>query len=220
MSRAPKHTRRKPLKETAKSTVFICEDTTSSPPYIKYVCELYGLQNYQVITGNEYGSSPKSIVSHAKDLLQQNTRKYRKGEDLKIGKIFCIIDTLEHENGQTALAAINSASSHSEIEMICLTPCFEFWLILHFCYTEKPLTAHEAVKELKKHIPDFGKNKQKTLRTEDLRDILIPKLECAQQNSQALEKAQERMSSDKFPNPDSRMHYLIDYIKSKGKKRY
>ncbi len=55
-----------------------------------------------------------------------------------------------------------SASPAQIFEDILSVPCFEYWFILHFCYTCSPFlpsgnksAADNVVSELKKHLPDY-----------------------------------------------------------------
>jgi hypothetical protein len=81
-------------------------------------------------------------------------------------RIFAVIDA-EQKNLADALALCrkpvqraNQKKGLSEIriEPIVTTPCFEFWLLLHFAYTDQPnLDCAGVVANLIAYLPDYAK---------------------------------------------------------------
>jgi hypothetical protein len=54
-------------------------------------------------------------------------------------KVFCVFDRDKHTTFDAALHRTKDLNAEGKpFEAITSTPCFEFWLILHFGYTDQP----------------------------------------------------------------------------------
>ena len=97
-------------------------------------------------------------------------------------EIYCVVDqdgrdrairSLEHE-----LRTLDQQFVDTSVRMIRSDPCFEFWLLLHFEFTDRPFlsagkgrTACDAVTaELRRHLPGYQKNAPRVF--EDFSDRL------------------------------------------------
>lgn len=76
--------------------------------------------------------------------------------------VFCVFDKDRHTKYEQALTRL--ARGHPSIKPGYSVPCFEYWLLLHFKYTDRSFYGHptrspgECVqKELKEYIPDYSK---------------------------------------------------------------
>jgi len=91
--------------------------------------------------------------------------------------------------------------------MISSIPCFEYWLLLHFTRTTKSFSNAAAVrKELKseKYWPKYSKAHKGTFLTR------LSQLETAIKNA---EYALNEISNTNNPNPSTRVHELVTYLK-------
>lgn len=95
-----------------------------------------------------------------------------------------------------------------KLVIIECNPCFEIWFLLHFDYTTSLFRRCAKVEnELKKHIPDYSKNK-KYLRRSKIYEKLRPNLiSDAIPNSKRLFKSQGSVQSPRYPN--CRVHKVI-----------
>lgn len=59
-------------------------------------------------------------------------------------KVFCVFDRDRHESFDAAVQRVrdlNSSTKPKPFEAITSTPCFEFWFLLHFGFTDQPFHA-------------------------------------------------------------------------------
>lgn len=97
-------------------------------------------------------------------------------------EIYCVVDQDERHRAvrslERELIALNQQSVDTSVRMIRSDPCFEFWLLLHYEFTDRPFvsagkgrTACDAVTaELRRHLPRYQKNAPRVF--EDFRDRL------------------------------------------------
>ena len=100
------------------------------------------------------------------------------------------------------------------LNTVVSSPCFEFWLLLHFGYTDKPYACkgkksvgQVVVSDLKKQ-PGFEKyDKGMT----GVFKLLGPKLEQALKHAQQL--AARPTEHIEHPNPSTQVHVLVNRLK-------
>ena len=73
-------------------------------------------------------------------------------------------DKDDHANYKQAINEISKIKNKAEFHAITSVPCFEFWLLLHFCCKAKPFrsvkgksAAEQVVCELQNYIPRYKK---------------------------------------------------------------
>ena len=168
--------------------------------YFKDLLAHYKLNTAKVDHG---GSAPKTLVRKAKTLLK---RESRLGETYD--RVYCVFDRDVHDS-------FEEASNDARKSNLCLArswPCFEYWLLLHFCITRQPFaksssgSSGDACKsELQKHFPDYSKEMQ------GLFDHLKGYLEKAIQNAATV--ATEAIETNE-PNPSTEVHKLVVFLQS------
>jgi hypothetical protein len=89
-------------------------------------------------------------------------------------------------------------------EAVVSVPCFELWLLLHFEDIQAPLHRHDALCQLKNHIPDYDKG------AEGIFNLTSNKLEIAIERAQILADA----NSQHQDQPYSDIHKLIKELMS------
>jgi hypothetical protein len=123
--------RQKPKREPYDRVLIVCEDSDSSPAYLRAVCDELRLSTANIeIKGEECGSAPISVVEYAIKLIKKDN-----GYD----QVYCVIDRDQHKRFQEAL----EKAKGKKIKMIVSIPCFEYWLLLHFEFTTKSFQATE-----------------------------------------------------------------------------
>ena len=105
------------------------------------------------------------------------------GFDSEAGDMaYCVLDSdfVVSKNNQMALA--DKKAEANELSLIVSSPCFEIWYLCHYDYSTKAFGSNEEViDELKKKIPQYGKNK------EDMYELLRPMQDNAVTNAKKLE---------------------------------
>ncbi|MDD2920260.1 RloB family protein [Rhodoferax sp.] len=148
-------------KERSKSPryLIVCEGTKTEPQYLFEILMAQRIPPQQVKVAPNDGNSPDRVVDHAYKLYE---------EDARLGdpydKVFCVFDRDSHQTFEPALQRIHRwAKDRKPFVATTSTPCFEFWLMLHFDYSDAPFHAagkksvgDQALAQLKKK-PGFAK---------------------------------------------------------------
>lgn len=165
---------------TGKRILIVCEGSKTEPDYFKGLIRTWKIHPIQVeVIGEECDSAPISVVEYTLDRKKENLRKVKKGLDIKIDDYWCVFDFDQHKSYTRAIYQAKA----NKLKIAFSIPCFEFWYLLHFRYTEGEFKeCDEVVHELKKYIPDYDKTKAPL-------DKLIPLLDDAIKNAAALRKA-------------------------------
>lgn len=151
--------------------------------------------------------TPLGVVKYA--------RKKMIEEDIKIGKgdeVWCVFDADDNDDNDINEACL---ACGKDMKIALSNPCFEFWYILHFqCCTNHLENCDEAIRELKRYIPEYTKTKR-------VYQILSEKQSQALINSEKVNKhhlGQKRDLMKNESNPSSQVHLLVLSINEKVRK--
>lgn len=197
--------RRKAKRESYNYVLIVCEGGKTEPLYLRAMIKDLRLNTANVeVCGDECGSSPKSVVEFA-----QNKQKQQKKLNDPFDKIFCVFDKDSHASFESSLKTIQKSKN---ITAITSVPCFEFWLLLHFTYTDKPYAAtgdksicEAVIDDLKVFIPNYSKAEK------SIYEETKPNLQAAISSSKAILASAERNNTD---NPTTNIHELVEYLRS------
>ncbi len=196
--------RKKVKRESYDTVLIVCEDSKSSPTYLRCIIEHFKLNTANILVkGSKDKSAPTSVVEIAK--------KEKKKNDYD--KVYCVIDRDKHHTFNKSL----DEAKRNKIEMIISIPCFEYWLLLHFEYADSPFVAAQGSdcdlvsKKLEKHISTYKKNAEEMKKY--FNDLLKENLDAAIKNAERREKesAGELLENR---NPHTEIHNLIKYLKN------
>ena len=194
--------RKTPTREPYNRVLIVCEGSKTEPHYIDDIKNRYRLSAANVDVINE-GSAPLTVVNKA---LDRQTKEQNLGE--KYDDIFCVFDRDEHASYDRAC----SIAKEKKLKLARSWPCFEFWLLLHFCYTRKPYVrsgnaspADNCVRDLKKHFPNFKKGQH------GLFEELEGRLDVAKSNAQRTIDDSRKTNN---PNPSAEIHLLVEYLEN------
>lgn len=195
--------RKKPsLKQQARILV-ICEDTKSSRIYLEDATRHFRAQA-EIDIVHSGKNDPLNIVAEA----------VRRRRDFD--KIYCVIDRDSHEGFDQALRLANANAA--QVVVIASYPCYEYWLLLHFCKTSKPYapagknsSGELLIKDLRKKdgMADYAKGDSKSIF-----DSLVLMLPTARRH--ATERMVEAIDDGSL-DPSTRLHELIDLFEELGK---
>lgn len=197
--------RQKATKAPYETILIVCEDSKSSPNYFNELIKYFRLNTANVIVIPSKGSAPISVVNHSIELAR--TIPY-------IDRVACVFDRDNHASYEQAIDKLKSQkpkrSSKTIYQVIASTPCFELWLLLHFCYTTKSYTytgkksaANNLITDLLKELPSYNKTN-----TNWFNDLII-KINSAIKNAK---KLQEHNNKTDSTNPTTNVHELIEYL--------
>ncbi|MBV8801714.1 MAG: RloB domain-containing protein [Gammaproteobacteria bacterium] len=130
--------RSKAKKSPYATIAIVCEDSKSSPSYFNELKKYFRLNTANIIVVSSKGSAPINVVDQAIELAK-NTHD--------IDYVACVFDRDTHESYERAVNKLNGFKSKPTDKSkpiywaITSTPCYEIWLLLHFCYTTKAYSA-------------------------------------------------------------------------------
>lgn len=205
--KARDYARKKSTRSGQPKILIVCEDSKSSAYYFEDLKEDFGLSALTV-EGKRCGSAPISVVDFAVSEYEKS-----KKED-KFDRVYCVFDGDKPAECNAAIQKLNTLTPKNTFFAITTTPCFEFWLLLHFGYTSAAFVAKgkkspcdcagDQLKAADK-FPEYGKNKRQTYA------LTKEKLTDAINNAKRLVQANlETQSND----PQTNMHELIEYLQS------
>lgn len=199
--------RRKEQRAPYDRVLIVSEGGKTEPNYFNELVDYYKLNSANVEVTGDCGSSPTSVVSHADKLYRESV-----DENNAFDRVFCVFDRDTHDGYQPALDRIAGLKPRCVFTAITSIPCFEYWLLLHFTYTDRPFhaagkssIAATVLQELKKYWPEYEKSVAGNF------SHRIGELDFAKANAaRALKSAQANGNE----NPSTRVHELIEYLQS------
>ena len=205
-----------PKREPYDRVLIVCEGEKTEPYYFNYLKNKYKLSTANIEITGESSSSPNRVVEYAKDLVKEAIKNKN-----PFDKVFCVFDKDKHEKYNDAIIELETLSKRNlslknptswKDALINSVPCFEYWYLLHFEYTTQPFTtfegkggsSEEVIERLKKHIPNYEKSNEGIF-------ILLATEDIAIKNSK---KALEEAEKNQTDNPSTKVHILVEYLKS------
>lgn len=147
--------RRKAFRACKLRYLIVCEGAKTEYNYLRDLRADLGIDPKQVHIPKNDGNTPDRILDHALTLYDQDALS---GD--AYDKVYCVFDRDTHSTFDEAVQRIKdlkSARKSKPFEAITSMPCFEFWLLLHFGYTDaafhqagKKSVGDQAVAALKK----------------------------------------------------------------------
>ncbi len=199
--------RRKSSRESYDRVLIVCEGSKTEPNYLRELIDYLRLSSANIEVEGGHGSSPISVVNHAKRRFSEEKNK-GDGYD----RVFCVFDKDTHTRYTQAKSEAETARPVGVFKVVPSVPCFEYWLLSHFVYSTQPYSASggksacaNLIKELKNYIPGYAKGDQ------DVFDKLMSKTDQAITNSRQALSQVEASGTD---NPTTRVHELVEYLQN------
>lgn len=198
--------RKAPTKSPSPLYLIVCEGKKTEPHYFNELRNAERISSISIKVCGDCGSAPISVVEHAVALYERS-----KSENTIIEKVYCVFDKDTHESFYRACATIDRyASEGMPIEAITTTPCFEYWLILHFDFFRAPYQnkgANSVGNAVLKHLQTlYGKyQKGNTNIYSELKD----RQEAAISNAK---RAQHDSEITGEKNPSTQVHILVEEL--------
>jgi hypothetical protein len=145
--------------EPKKRYLIICEGTKTEPQYFSEMLADLRIRPQVVKVAPNDGVSPDRVVAHALALYNEDAR-----EGDSYDTVYCVFDRDRHATFESAVQRTKDLKAQNKpFEAIASAPCFEFWLLLHFGYTDAPFhpagrrsVGDQVVAELRKK-PGFDR---------------------------------------------------------------
>ena len=198
--------RKKPIREMYDKVLILCEGKTECS-YFKGLLKKYELSSINIKIDVSLGSAPISNLRHAKKLSES-----AKKNDDPFDRIYCVFDRDKHKSFDDTLSQISEKPRELKIYASTSDPCFEYWVLLHYKFTDRPYKAtgkksacELVINDIRKYMPDYAKN------STDLFSKLWNNLEEAKNNAS---KIQSRNTDGDFKNPSTNLHELVEYLQN------
>ena len=196
---------------SGKRFLIVCEGTKTEPQYFRELLGELRVPPQRVKIAPNDGNSPDRVVAHALSLQQEEVAS-GDGYDC----IYCVFDRDKHTAFTPALQQVkNRLASDMPLKAITSTPCFEFWLLLHFDFSDAPFHAagkksigDQAISKLKTK-PGFANYAKGTKGTYSL---LKPKLPEAIKNAKKLRQVLGGQESQHDANPWTNVDELVEAL--------
>lgn len=185
--------------------LIVCEGTKSEKYYFENARQVLGIHRGQAVVEVQpgEGSNPKNIVETAR-ILKANAEK----EGNAFSSVYCTFDRDEHAHYQESI----ERAEKLRMRTIKSVPCFEYWILLHFCNHTAPYarTGNRSPcdcchHDLTKEWPDYVKNKK------HLFAELLPRLDNAKKYAEQRLVAAKQDDSD---NPSTEIHLLLNAMET------
>ncbi|MBS3030326.1 MAG: RloB domain-containing protein [Dolichospermum sp. DET50] len=198
-------------KKSRSSFLIVVEGEETEYNYFNSLIRELKLTAIKIKVVSASGGDPLVIVNTAYKLYQEKQRESNRGGEPKYDDVFCIFD--DDNKPEKYKKALSTAKEYN-FEPITSIPCFEFWFLLHYCYTTSPFTNYKELcpkleAEMRKAgILNQGENYDKSDKL--LYEKLRPDQETAINNAIKLE--QKHPNIDGCQKPSTKVHILIDKL--------
>ena len=129
--------RRKGVREKKKRYLIVCEGTKTEPYYLRELLDDLSINPKMVRIAPNDGVSPDRVVAHALAVYEDDASS---GDSYDM--VYCVFDRDAHATFDSAVQRTKDLSAAGKsFTAITSTPCFEFWLLLHFGYSDQPFHA-------------------------------------------------------------------------------
>jgi hypothetical protein len=192
--------RRRGERALAQRFLIVCEDGKSAPHYFQALKRHFMLSAAWVeVVGGGGSTQPVQVVERAAE-LKANAAK-SSGGTLPFDQVWCVLDG---DYGSKINNARSKASANG-IQLAISTPCFEYWVLLHFEDTAAPApNCDGVVQRLKKHIPVYEKGKH------DFGELVKHVLEASRRAERLRKPGIGRGELPENQNPCSEVYRLIN----------
>ena len=197
--------RRKSRRAPYDRVLVVCEGSKTEPNYLQELIDFLELNSANVEVDGSSGSSPISVVQHAKSRYAEERLK-----NDAFDRVFCVFDKDTHASYAQALDEVSRSVPRRVFSFINSIPCFEYWLLLHFVFSTRSYAGAGAksacarlIEELHRYIPGYSKGASGLFK-----DLMGQTDQAVAFSKRALQEA-SRNGTD---NPTTVMHKLVEYL--------
>lgn len=206
--------RQQQLRAQRPRSLIVCEGSKTEPHYLAELREVWGIPHAWVNIKPSEGSSPDRVVRTAEKIFNDDAQM---GDSFD--QVFCVFDRDAHPTFSAAVQRTRELKANGKpFKAITSTPCFEFWFLLHFGYSDAPFAkaGKKSVGDVvvsqfkfKAGLAQYGKG-QKGMAAQ-----LQDKLASATQHAAKLRKSAaktQNQDSQIHANPWTNVDELVQYI--------
>ncbi|MDG6777692.1 RloB family protein [Thiomicrorhabdus sp. zzn3] len=187
--------------------LIVCEGEKTEPYYFQELIDHYQINTANVVVDSKSGSSPDRVLKRAEDLYKESVKT---GDNYD--KVFCVFDKDSHKHFISTKKAIEIKKPKGVFVSITSVPCFEYWVLLHYKYSDAPFVrggSKSICDNVAKEVKIFDKDYKKGAR--GLFFKLEKNLSIAKKHADMSLKAALSTGTD---NPTTNIHELVDYLQN------
>lgn len=188
---------------TARRTLIACEGRATETGYFEALRRHLRLPPAVMSVFANKGSSPLTLV---RQLVAERDRRAEQGTFDAAGGDVCWVVCDGDEHRLADAKSWNAAIALAEQERVRLAisnPSFELWYLLHYQDQFAPLTAAQALAQLKRHLPRYAK--ASVLFPEPL----LPRTAEALRRAKTLDARARAGDAEPFANPSTGVAVLV-----------
>ena len=153
--------RRPPTRDRLPRVLILCEAARTEPSYFNALARDLDLPNVSVRTPKKGQRGPGAMMTAV---------QYERERDSDLDEIWCVLDhderDAEIEGFRSWLGRQSSEKARpARIRAAISIPCFEYWLLLHFEFTNRPFhgmpgglsACEQVIRELETHLEGYRK---------------------------------------------------------------
>ncbi|HET7461356.1 MAG TPA: RloB family protein [Longimicrobium sp.] len=147
--------RRAAFRDPLPLMLVVCEGQVTEPQYFDGFRHVHGASTVRVVVKSP-GGDPRALVERAVALRAEAAAQARRSRDpnLAYDEVWCVFDVDEHARADAARLLAEREAVHLAVS----NPCFELWLLLHLADHAAHVTAAQAGRLLRKHLPGYDKH--------------------------------------------------------------
>lgn len=174
--------RRGPRQQPRSRFILICEGARTEPEYFAALNRLHAGALVEVDIYAQVGV-PLTIAKEAAKRTSSIRKARRRDSFVANDQVWAVFDRDEHPNFSEAIALCADAG----VKVARSNPCFEVWLILHYCDYGKPDGRHVAQKEFSELHTSYDPRRGKGISANEI----IEHIEVAEARAEAQLRARE-----------------------------
>jgi hypothetical protein len=129
--------RKQNARTASKRYLIVCEGAKTEPHYLRDLRDDLNIRPESVRIAPNNGNTPGRIIDHAVKLYEDDSRS---GDNFDC--VFLVFDRDQHGSyADTVQRARDLAAQGKPFVAITTVPCFEYWLLLHFGFTDQPFNS-------------------------------------------------------------------------------
>lgn len=197
--------RRAAFRDPLPLMLVVCEGEVTEPQYFDGFRQTHGANTVRVVVKSP-GGDPRALVERAVALRAEAAAEARRSRDANLAydEVWCVFDVDEHARADAA----RRLAAREAVHLAVSNPCFELWLLLHLADHAAHLTAAQAGRLVRKHLPAYDKH----LRFQDFAAGYPDAVRRAESLGRRVAEA-----GDGDGNPSTAVHRLTERIREFGK---
>jgi hypothetical protein len=192
------------VRSAEKRFLIVCEDNKSAPSYLNALLRHLKLSGSDVVVvGSSGNTQPIQVVARAIDLRREAQRP--SSGTLPFDEVWCVIDG---DYGERIANARHSAVAN-DIRLAISTPCFEYWILLHFEESSAPAAnCDDVVDTLKsRHLRDYAKG------SFEFRALTVHAAHACERAMRLRMLRSDLVPNAEDHNPSSEMYLLVNALR-------